>query len=64
LTWVCEKLLAVTIMVMLPATTEREPSGYLMAGPGCVCVREDAALFTKRRRKKGFSCFSLCNQFC
>jgi len=30
--WVCEKLLAVTITVKLPATTNRKPSGYLMAG--------------------------------
>jgi hypothetical protein len=27
--WICEKLLAVTIMVTLPANTDRKPSGYL-----------------------------------
>jgi hypothetical protein len=28
-TWICEKLLAVTILVTLPANTDRKPSGYL-----------------------------------
>jgi len=42
-------------MFKLPATTGREPSGYLMAGAGvcmCVCVRENEALLTKTTRKK------------
>lgn len=53
-TWVCEKFLAVTIMVTLPGTTDRKPSGYLMPGAARGLWKERCSVINKNEEEKRF----------
>jgi len=63
--WICEKLLAVTIMVTLPANTDRNPSGYLWPPvEGGLGVEGRMQRYSQKRGgRKGFYCLSLCSNF-
>jgi hypothetical protein len=61
--WVCEKLLAFTIMVTLPATTDRKPSGYYRSGWFGGVWKGGCSVIHKNEEEKSFYCLSLFNPF-